>query len=126
MLQSAFGCDCRPPAAAFDLPQTKGRQPCICSLHRHYQRPQRIQGWPAASIDAVVRVRCFVINVDEQWPAGDWRAGKQIDIGNRGCAGEKIGSALFLTTTEGKKIWVFVGFGRGSGRANASVLMALS
>jgi len=39
---------------------------------------------------------------------------------------KKSVSALFLTTTEGKKIWVFVGFGRGSGRANASVLMALS
>src|SRR5262249_22148476 len=36
---------------------------------------------------------------------------------------KKSVSALFLTTTEGKKIWVFVGFGRGSGRANASVLI---
>jgi hypothetical protein len=35
-------------------------------------------------------------------------------------------SALFLTTTEGKKISVFVGFGRGTGRANASILVALS
>jgi len=34
--------------------------------------------------------------------------------------------ALFLTTTEGKKISIFVGFGRGTGRANASVLVALS
>src|SRR5262249_11874 len=39
---------------------------------------------------------------------------------------KKSVSGVFLTTTEGKKISVFVGFGRGTGRANASVLVALS
>jgi hypothetical protein len=34
--------------------------------------------------------------------------------------------ALFLTTTEGKKISVFIGFGRGTGGSNASVLVAPS
>src|SRR5262245_37438701 len=63
-------------------------------FHGLYQCPERIQRWPAATVDAVVRVRCLAINVDQHRPAGHWRAGKQ--IGTRGRAGEKIGTRAVL------------------------------
>jgi hypothetical protein len=46
------------------------------SFHCPYQRLQRIQCWPAAAVDAVVRVRR--IDVDQHRPAGHWRAVEQI------------------------------------------------
>ncbi|HVI16689.1 MAG TPA: hypothetical protein VM822_27985 [Pseudolabrys sp.] len=43
-----------------------------------------------------------------------------------GVPGKKSILALFLTTTAGKKISVFVAFGRGAEESNASALVALS
>jgi len=63
-------------------------------FHGLYQCPERIQRWPAATVDAVVKVRCLAINVDQHRPAGHWRARKQ--IGTRGRAGEKIGTHAVL------------------------------
>jgi hypothetical protein len=64
----------------------------------------------------------LAINVDQHWPAGHWRAGKQ--IGTRGRAGEKIGTRAVLDDDRWEKISVFVAF--GAEESNASALVALS
>jgi hypothetical protein len=80
------------------------------SFHRLYQRLQRIQCWPAATVDAVVRVRR--IDVDQHQPV-------------IGALSNKSVLTLLLTMIDGKKTSVFVAFGRGA-ETNASALVALS
>src|SRR5262249_1905021 len=105
---------------------SKAANRAICSLHRRYQRPQRpSDGQQQPSTPLFGFGASASMSISNGQPVIGAPVIKSVSV-TADVPMKKSVFALFLTTTEGKKISIFVGFGRGTGRANASVLVALS